>query len=94
MKGITDGCQYLRHSKVWGPTAIRRVRIREKTKIGEYMIADTMEALLSLAQLNVLELHTWNVDFDHDAERPIRYQPLHVISRWTCGAITGAASSV
>lgn len=72
MTGITDGCQYLRHSKVWGPKVIRRVRIREKTKIGEYMIADTVEGLLALAQLNVLELHTWNVDFDHDVERPNR----------------------
>ena len=72
MTGIADGCQYLRHSKVWGPKVIRRVRIREKTKIGEYMIADTVEALLSLAQLNVLELHTWNVDFDRDVERPNR----------------------
>ena len=57
---------------MWGPKVIRRVRIREKTKIGEYMIADTVEALLSLAQLNVLEFHTWNVDFDHDVERPNR----------------------
>ena len=72
MSGITNGCQYLRHSKLWGPKVIRRVRIREKTKIGEYMIADTVEALLSLAQLNVLELHTWNVDFDRDVERPNR----------------------
>jgi bifunctional non-homologous end joining protein LigD len=72
MNGIEDGCQYLRHSKVWGPSAIRRVRIREKTKIGEYMIADTPAALLSLAQLNVLEFHTWNVDFDRDVERPNR----------------------
>ena len=72
MNGIANGCQYLRHSKVWGPAAIRRVRIREKTKIGEYMIADTVEALLSLAQLNVLEFHTWNVDCDRDVERPNR----------------------
>jgi bifunctional non-homologous end joining protein LigD len=72
MSGIDRGCQYLRHSKVWGPKTIRRVRIREKTKLGEYMIADTIEALLALAQLNVLELHTWNADFDRDVERPNR----------------------
>jgi bifunctional non-homologous end joining protein LigD len=72
MTGIADGCHYLRHSKVWGPKVIRRVRIREKTKLGEYMIADSVEALLSLAQLNVLELHTWNVDVDHDVELPNR----------------------
>ena len=69
--GLAQGCQYLRHSKVWGPAAIRRVRIREKTKIGEYMIADTVEALLSLAQFNVLELHTWNSSIEN-VERPNR----------------------
>jgi bifunctional non-homologous end joining protein LigD len=70
-KGVDQGCQYLRHSKVWGPKAIRRIRIREKTKIGEYMIADTREALLSLAQMNVLEVHTWNSTADH-IEKPNR----------------------
>src|SRR4051812_43941207 len=49
-KGVEQGCQYLRHSKVWGPKAIRRVKIQEKTKVGEYMVVDTPEALLSLAQ--------------------------------------------
>jgi bifunctional non-homologous end joining protein LigD len=58
--GVGDGCTYLRHTKVWGPSAIRRVRIQEKTKVGEYMVVDTLEGLVSLAQMNVLEIHTWN----------------------------------
>ena len=69
--GVGEGCQYLRHSKVWGPSAIRRVRIREKTKVGEYMIVDSVEALISLAQMNVLEIHTWNSTIDR-VERPDR----------------------
>jgi bifunctional non-homologous end joining protein LigD len=32
-----DDCFYMKHSKVWTWPAIRRVRIREKTKVGEYM---------------------------------------------------------
>jgi bifunctional non-homologous end joining protein LigD len=70
-KGVDAGCQYLRHSKVWGPAAIRRVKIREKTKIGEYMVVDSVDALLSLAQMNVLEVHTWNSTVDH-IEQPDR----------------------
>ena len=62
--GVGKGCTYLRHTKVWGPSAIRRVKIQEKTKVGEYMIVDTLEALVSLAQMNVLEIHTWNSTID------------------------------
>jgi bifunctional non-homologous end joining protein LigD len=58
--GVGEGCQYLRHSKVWGPKTIRRVKIQEKTKVGEYMVVDSVEALISLVQMNVLEIHTWN----------------------------------
>jgi len=33
-------CFFMKHSKVWAPPSLRRVRIREKTKLGEYLIAD------------------------------------------------------
>src|SRR3954465_13914600 len=35
--GLAAPCIYLRHAKAWGPNALRRVRIREKTKTGEYL---------------------------------------------------------
>jgi bifunctional non-homologous end joining protein LigD len=70
-RGLSEGCQYLRHSKVWGPRTIRRVKIREKTKIGEYMVADTVAGLLWLAQYNIIELHTWNAKIDR-IEQPDR----------------------
>jgi bifunctional non-homologous end joining protein LigD len=69
--GVGEGCQYLRHSKIWGPKTIRRVKIQEKTKIGEYMVVDTVEGLVSLAQMNVLEIHTWNSTADR-VEKPDR----------------------
>jgi bifunctional non-homologous end joining protein LigD len=56
-------CHYMRHSKVWAPPAVRRVNIREKTKVGEYLIADSTAALVGLAQMDVLEVHTWNSRF-------------------------------
>src|SRR5581483_5898481 len=52
-------------------SALRRVRIREKTKIGEYLIADTIEAVVGLAQMDVLEIHTWN-SVCADVEHPNR----------------------
>jgi bifunctional non-homologous end joining protein LigD len=36
------------------------VRIPEKTKVGEYLVVDDGAALLSVVQMDVLELHTWN----------------------------------
>jgi len=58
-----DECFFMKHSKVWAPPAIRRVRIREKTKIGEYLIADSLAALVGLVQMDILEVHTWNACF-------------------------------
>jgi bifunctional non-homologous end joining protein LigD len=60
--GVRKGadCIFMKHAKAWGPSAIRRVRIQEKTKVGEYLIADSRAALVGLAQMNVLEIHTWN----------------------------------
>lgn len=68
---IEDGVAYMRHSKVWGPEALRRVAIPEKTKVGEYLIADSIEAVLGLVQMSVVEIHTWNC-VDPDIERPDR----------------------
>jgi len=71
--GPTRGtdCFYFKHSKVWTWPAIRRVRIREKTKIGEYMVVDSLRALVSLVQMGVIEIHTWNSRVA-DLERPDR----------------------
>ena len=50
-RGIAEPCQYLKHAKAWGPSALRRVRIQEKTKIGEYLVADSASAVVALALL-------------------------------------------
>ena len=70
-KGVD--CVFMKHAKLWtwGPRELRRVRIREKTKIGEYLIADSVAAIVALAQLDVLEIHTWNSRFEH-VEQPDR----------------------
>jgi bifunctional non-homologous end joining protein LigD len=70
-EGISQDCFYMKHSKVWAPAPLRRVRIREKTKVGEYLIADDLAAVVGLVQMGVLEIHTWNSTFD-DLERPNR----------------------
>jgi bifunctional non-homologous end joining protein LigD len=69
--GIAAPCNFLKHAKAWGPSALRRVRIQEKTKVGEYLVADSIEAVVSLAQMGVVEIHTWNCTAD-DIDRPNR----------------------
>ncbi|HEY7500654.1 MAG TPA: non-homologous end-joining DNA ligase [Vicinamibacterales bacterium] len=69
--GLRGPCHFLRHSKVWGPDALRRIRIREKTKVGEYLVADSIAAIIALAQMGVVEIHTWNSCADH-IEQPDR----------------------
>lgn len=69
--GITQPCHYLKHAKAWGPNTLRRVRIQEKTKKGEYLVADSIEAVVSLAQMGIVEIHTWNSTAD-DIEHPNR----------------------
>ena len=70
-EGIRGDCVYMKHSKVWAPAPLRRVRIQEKTKLGEYLIADDLPGVVGLAQMGVLEIHTWNSCFK-DVERPNR----------------------
>jgi bifunctional non-homologous end joining protein LigD len=69
--GTAAPCNFLKHAKAWGPSALRRVRIHEKTKVGEYLVADSIEAVVSLAQMGIVEIHTWNSTAD-DIERPNR----------------------
>jgi bifunctional non-homologous end joining protein LigD len=70
-QGLAGKCAYMRHTKVWGPGALRRVRIREKTKLGEYLVADDIAGVVSLVQMGMVEIHTWNATAD-DIERPNR----------------------
>ena len=58
--GLLAPCNYMRHRKVWGPDVLRRVRIQEKTKVGEYLAVDDVKGVIALAQMGVIEIHTWN----------------------------------
>jgi bifunctional non-homologous end joining protein LigD len=61
--GITGDCIYMKHSKLWAPAALTRVKIKEKTKIGDYLVIEAPAAIVSLAQMDVLEIHTWNTRY-------------------------------
>lgn len=68
---VGQDCVFMKHGKVWGPNVLRRVNIREKLKIGEYLVVDDAAGLVALAQLGIIEIHTWN-SHTVDLERPDR----------------------
>jgi bifunctional non-homologous end joining protein LigD len=58
--GIGGQCFYQKHPGSWAPKSLRRVRIREKAKSDDYLVIEDVAGLLSLIQMSVLEIHTWN----------------------------------
>jgi bifunctional non-homologous end joining protein LigD len=65
-------CFYMKHTRTWHPPAvIRQVRIRERKKTGEYAVVDSIAGVVALAQMNILEIHTWNATADR-LEQPDR----------------------
>jgi bifunctional non-homologous end joining protein LigD len=70
-EGAEKPCFYMKHSGVWAPPALRRVDIQEKTKKGEYLVVEDLAGLVSLVQMGILEIHTWNALAD-DLEHPDR----------------------
>jgi bifunctional non-homologous end joining protein LigD len=53
------GCIVVKHGKTWDALPLRRVMIQEKRKIDEYLVADEEADLVELAQMGIVEIHTW-----------------------------------
>ena len=59
-EGAHKQCFYQKHVGYWAPESVRRVKIREKRKVGEYLVVDSLASLIGLVQIGILEIHTWN----------------------------------
>jgi bifunctional non-homologous end joining protein LigD len=59
-EGAHKTCFYQKHTGSWAPDSLRRVKIQEKRKVGEYLVVDSVAALVGLVQIGILEIHTWN----------------------------------
>ncbi|MFZ5893596.1 MAG: non-homologous end-joining DNA ligase [Myxococcota bacterium] len=70
-KATEKGGVYLRHRRAWGPAVLARAQIREQRKLGEYLYVTNAAGLVALAQMDILEVHTWNSIVD-DVEHPNR----------------------
>ena len=70
-EGMGKPCFFQKHIGYWAPDTLRRVRIQEKKKVGEYLVVEDLPGLIGLAQIGILEIHTWNSTVDH-LEQPDR----------------------
>ena len=71
--GSGGQCFFQRHVNRSLPRGIQGIKIKEKNgdKIEEFITLSTSEALVALAQMNVLEIHPWG-SRNEDIERPDR----------------------
>jgi bifunctional non-homologous end joining protein LigD len=70
-EGVGGQSFYMKHPPKGTSDVLGRVTIREQSASGEYLVADSLAAIVSLVQLSVLEIHTWNSTAD-DLEQPDR----------------------
>ncbi len=64
-------CFYQKHVNEKVPPAVGRIEIEEEDGRDTYMLAESLEALLGLVQMGVLEIHTWG-SLKDKVERPDR----------------------
>lgn len=64
-KGYNQGCFYQKHINVHMLPGIKTAFITEKNTEQNYIYIDSVEGLLSLIQLDVLEIHTWGSSIPH-----------------------------
>jgi bifunctional non-homologous end joining protein LigD len=82
-EGYQKDCFYQKHVGENLPDWVRRVDIKEKGSVGQYVVVDSLPGLIALVQMGVLEIHTWGsrsdrveqpdrltFDLDPDAELP------------------------
>ena len=70
-EGQSKACFYQRHVTDSASEWIRPVPIKERGKLVNYVAVDSLQGLIALVQMGVLELHTWGCTTD-DIDRPDR----------------------
>ena len=68
-RGRDKRCFYQRHIRESLHEAIHRVPLKEGRSVAEYVFVDSLEGLMALVQMGVLEIHTWGARAER-IERP------------------------
>ena len=67
--GPASHCFFQKHAEVGDIPGIETVQIEESRGVLPYVIANSVRALVGLAQMNVIELHSWGARSDR-VEQP------------------------
>jgi bifunctional non-homologous end joining protein LigD len=70
-EGADGPCFYQKNTETGFPDSVRHVAIRHEEGPVNYALVDSAEGLVSLVQMNVLEIHTWG-SRARDVEHPDR----------------------
>ncbi len=70
-QGYTGNCFFQKHTRKGMPEVLKRVKIADRRKTIEYAVVENLEGLLSLVQMNTLEIHLWGARIDNP-DRPDR----------------------
>ncbi len=70
-QGRASKCFFQKHHDVAFPKSVKSIPIRDSSGLEQYVMIDSVEGLIGLAQIGVLELHPWGARGD-DVERPDR----------------------
>lgn len=68
-EGQSKKCFYQKHASPGTPDVLGRILVQEKTEIDEYLVIENLEGLTALAQMSILEIHTWGSRKDQ-VEKP------------------------
>ena len=71
-EGIAGDCFYAKHVALHVSRSLTQIPIRESKKTAQYLVVDSVPGLVALAQMGMLEIHTWNSTREH-LENPDRF---------------------
>ena len=62
--GYDKECFFQKHANDTVPPQVKRVKLLEDGEMVEYTMADSLDALMGLVQMGVLEIHSWNSRYE------------------------------
>ncbi len=70
-RGFASTCFFQKHSGGMFPDAVKSLPVKDSSGVANYLMVDSVEGLVALVQMNVIELHPWGSRGD-ELDRPDR----------------------